>query len=170
MAGFRGRADAALSHAGVYDPGMASYIDSNLIRDETVLYRGSISLWSQAGRIFLGFLLLPLFGIGLIFLIAVLIRYTTTELAVTNKRVVTKTGLITRHTLELNLAKAESIQVEQGLLGRLFDFGSLQINGTGTSHAPLIGIRSPLEFRRQFMEAQDQAAARYGLAARNGEG
>jgi uncharacterized membrane protein YdbT with pleckstrin-like domain len=149
--------------------GMALYIDSNLIRDETVLYRGSVSLWSQSGRILLGVILLPLFGIGLYFLIAVLIRYKTTELAVTNKRVITKTGLITRHTLELNLSKAESIQVEQGLLGRLFDFGSLQINGTGTSHAPLIGIRAPLEFRRQFMEAQDQAALRYGVALRDRE-
>jgi len=141
---------------------MTQYIDSNLIRDETVLYRGHISLWSQLGRIVLGVLLLPLFGLGLILLLAVLIRYKTTELAVTNKRVITKTGLITRHTLELNLSKAESIQVEQGLMGRLFDYGSLQINGTGTSHTPLIGIRAPLEFRRQFMEAQDQAALRYG--------
>ncbi|MEN9704203.1 MAG: hypothetical protein RLZZ393_82 [Pseudomonadota bacterium] len=147
---------------------MARYIDGNLIKDERVLYRGTLSLWSMAGRICLGVLLLPVL-IGLYFLISVLIRYKTTELAVTNKRVITKTGLITRHTLELNLAKAESIQVEQGLMGRLFDYGSLQINGTGTAHAPLVGIRAPLEFRRQFMEAQDQAAERYGLAARNPE-
>jgi uncharacterized membrane protein YdbT with pleckstrin-like domain len=169
MAGFRCRVGNTLSHAEVYDPGMARYIDSNLIRDETVLYRASLSLWSLAGRICLGVLLLPVLGIGLYFLISVLIRYKTTELAVTNKRVITKTGLITRHTLELNLAKAESIQVEQGLMGRLFDYGSLQINGTGTAHAPIIGIRAPLEFRRQFMEAQDQAAARYGMGSRNGE-
>ena len=107
--------------------------------------------------------LLPLAGIGLYFLIAALIKYKTTELAVTNKRVITKIGLISRHTLELNLSKAESIQINQSLLGRLCNYGSLQINGTGTAHTPINGIRSPLEFRRQFMEAQDQAALRYGI-------
>ncbi len=142
---------------------MASYVDSNLIKDEIVLYRGTLSLWALSGQILLGVLLLPLAGIGLIFLIAALIKYKTTELAVTNKRVITKIGLISRHTLELNLTKAESIQINQGLLGRLCDYGSLQINGTGTAHTPINGIRAPLEFRRQFMEAQDQAALRYGV-------
>ena len=142
---------------------MASYVDSNLIKDEIVLYRGTLSLWALSGQILLGVLLLPLAGIGLIFLIAALIKYKTTELAVTNTRVITKIGLISRHTLELNLSKAESIQINQSLLGRLCNYGSLQINGTGTAHTPINGIRSPLEFRRQFMEAQDQAALRYGI-------
>jgi len=142
---------------------MASYVDSNLIKDEIVLHRGTLSLWALSGQILLGVLLLPLAGIGLIFLIAALIKYKTTELAVTNKRVITKIGLISRHTLELNLSKAESIQINQSLLGRLCNYGSLQINGTGMAHAPINGIRLPLEFRRQFMEAQDQAALRYGV-------
>ncbi len=142
---------------------MAHYVDSNLIKDEIVLHRGTLSLWALSGQILLGVLLLPLAGIGLIFLIAALIKYKTTELAVTNKRVITKIGLISRHTLELNLSKAESIQINQSLMGRLCNYGSLQINGTGMAHAPINGIRSPLEFRRQFMEAQDQAALRYGV-------
>ncbi|MEY4762003.1 MAG: hypothetical protein RLZZ200_1859 [Pseudomonadota bacterium] len=147
---------------------MAGYVDSNLIKNETVIHRGHLSLWSLSGLLLLGVLLLPIV-IGLFFLLAALIRYKTTELAVTNKRVIVKTGLISRRTLELNLAKAESIQVEQSLMGRLFDYGSLQVNGTGMSHAPIQGIRAPLEFRRQFMEAQDQAAERYGMPPRNRE-
>ena len=147
---------------------MASYVDSNLIKDEAVLHRGHLSLWSLSGLIFFGVLLLPVV-IGLFLLLGAWIKYKTTELAVTNKRVIVKTGLISRKTLELNLAKAESIQVDQSLLGRLFDFGSLQVNGTGMAHAPIAGIRAPLEFRRQFMEAQDQAAERYGMQPRNPE-
>ncbi len=147
---------------------MASYVDSNLIKDEAVLHRGHISLWSLSGLIFFGVVLLPVV-IGLFLLLSAWIKYKTTELAVTNKRVIVKTGLISRKTLELNLAKAESIQVDQSLMGRLFNFGSLQINGTGMAHAPISGIRAPLEFRRQFMEAQDQAAERYGMAARRQE-
>lgn len=149
---------------------MAGYIDSNLIKDETVLHRGHLSPWALAGHIVLGVLLMPVLGLGLLVLLAAWIKFKTTELAVTNKRVITKTGFISRHTLELNLAKTESMQVNQSLLGRVFDYGSLQINGTGTSHAPLDGIAAPLEFRRQFMQAQDQAVERYGNAMPRGEG
>ena len=145
---------------------MAGYVDSNLIQDERVLYRGYLSPWSLSGQILLGFVLVPLFGLGLLILLAAWVRLKTTELAVTNKRVITKTGFISRHTLELNLAKTESMQVNQSLAGRLFNYGSLQINGTGTAHAPLPGIDAPLEFRRQFMQAQDQAVERYGTAPR----
>jgi uncharacterized membrane protein YdbT with pleckstrin-like domain len=77
-------------------------------------------------------------------------------LAVTNKRVIAKTGFISRKTIEMNLTKVESMQVDQGIFGRLLNFGSLKINGTGASNAPITGISAPLEFRRSFMEAQDQ--------------
>lgn len=138
---------------------MASYVDSNLIKDETVQYRGELSLWALAGYIVPGVLLVPLFGVGLVILLMGYIKYKTTELAVTNKRVIAKTGFISRETVELNLAKTESIQINQSLLGRVFNYGSLMINGTGASHAPIAGIRAPLEFRRQFMETQDKALA-----------
>jgi hypothetical protein len=55
----------------------------------------------------------------------------------------------------MNLSKVESIQVEQGVLGRLFDFGTLIVSGTGASHAPLTGIAEPMGFRKAFIEAQD---------------
>lgn len=136
---------------------MASYVDTTLIKDERVLHRGQLSLWSLAGHIAGGIILLPVFGLGLILLTIAWIRYHSTELAVTNKRLITKTGFIRRETVELNLLKVESMEVHQGVWGRMLDFGSLKINGTGASHTPLDGIRDPLAFRRIFMEAQDQA-------------
>ncbi len=60
-----------------------------------------------------------------------LVDYRSTELAVTNKRIITKSGLIQRNTTEMFLEKVESIQVDQGILGRIFDFGSITISGTG---------------------------------------
>jgi uncharacterized membrane protein YdbT with pleckstrin-like domain len=77
------------------------------------------------------------------------------ELAVTTKRVIVKHGFVRRQTIEINLNRVESIQVEQGLLGRLFNFGTLIVSGTGTSHAPLAGIAEPMGFRKAFIEAQD---------------
>lgn len=136
---------------------MASYIEGALIKDEKVTYTGNISLWSLAPLI-IGFLLLFLYGIGLIFWLAAFIRYKTTELAITNKRVIAKFGFISRRTIELNINKVESIQVSQGILGRIFNYGSLVISGTGNPQAPIPGISNPLNFRRVFMETQDQAA------------
>ena len=83
------------------------------------------------------------------------VRYKTTELAVTTKRVIVKHGFVRRRTVEINLNKVESIQVDQGVLGRIFDFGTLVVAGTGASHAPITGIAAPMAFRKAFIEAQD---------------
>ncbi len=136
---------------------MASYIDGALIKDEKVVYLGTISVWSLAPLIAAGFVLLGVFGLGLVFWIAAYIRYKTTELAITNKRVIAKFGFVSRRTVEINVGKVESIQVQQGILGRIFDYGSLVVSGAGTPQAPIPGISNPLGFRRAFMEAQDKA-------------
>ncbi len=136
---------------------MASYIEGALVSGEQIVHTGHVSLWGLWHLIFLGVVLLPAFGIGLIFLAVAFIRYKSTELAVTTKRIIVKSGFIGRKTIEINLSKAESIQVDQGILGRMFDFGTLVISGTGTSHAPLAGIAGPLAFRKAFIEAQDGA-------------
>lgn len=101
-------------------------------------------------------MLLPAFGIGLIFLTMAYIRYKTTELVITTKRVIVKFGFIRRHTIEINIGKVESIQVEQEVLGRLFNFGTLIISGAGTPQAPIPGISKPMQFRKAFIEAQDE--------------
>jgi uncharacterized membrane protein YdbT with pleckstrin-like domain len=141
---------------------MASYIDGALIKDEKVVYTGKISLWSLAPLIILGVLLLAAWGIGLIFFLVAFIRYKTTELAITNKRVIAKFGFISRKTIELNINKVESIQVNQDILGRIFDYGSLIISGAGNPQAPISGISNPMNFRRAFMETQDQASQSRG--------
>jgi uncharacterized membrane protein YdbT with pleckstrin-like domain len=136
---------------------MPSYIDSVLIDDEHVLYVGHISLWPLAHLIGVGLVLLPVFGVGLLFWLTAFIRYKTTELAVTNKRMIAKFGFISRRTVELNIHKVEGVEVLQSVLGRIFNFGSLVISGTGVQQAPIPGISDPLAFRRAFMRAQDQA-------------
>jgi uncharacterized membrane protein YdbT with pleckstrin-like domain len=134
---------------------MSSYIEGALVSGEQIVHTGRVSLWGLWHLIALGVLLLPAFGIGIVFLAIAYIRYKSTELAVTTRRIIVKYGFIRRQTVEINLSKAESIQVDQGILGRIFDFGTLVISGTGTSHAPLVGISEPLAFRKAFIEAQD---------------
>jgi uncharacterized membrane protein YdbT with pleckstrin-like domain len=134
---------------------MSSYVEGALVKDEKVVHVGHISLWSLWHLIAAGVLLLPAFGLGLIFLVIAYVRYKSVELAVTTKRVIVKHGFVRRQTVEINLNRVESIQVEQGLLGRLFNFGTLIVSGTGTSHAPLTGIAEPMGFRKAFIAAQD---------------
>jgi uncharacterized membrane protein YdbT with pleckstrin-like domain len=134
---------------------MSSYVEGALVQDEQLVHLGRVSLWSMAHLIALGVLLIPLFGAGLVLLAVLFIRYKSTELAVTTRRVIVKHGFIRRSTVEINLNKVESIQVDQGLLGRMLDFGTLVIAGTGASHAPLAGIAEPMAFRKAFIQAQD---------------
>jgi uncharacterized membrane protein YdbT with pleckstrin-like domain len=101
---------------------------------------------------------LTFYGLGLILWIIAFIRYKTTEMAFTNKRVIAKFGFVSRQTIELNISKVESIQVNQGILGRIFNFGTLIVSGAGNPQAPIPGISDPMAFRRAFMESQDQAA------------
>jgi uncharacterized membrane protein YdbT with pleckstrin-like domain len=76
-----------------------------------------------------------------------LIQRISTELAVTDRRIIVKTGIIQRRTYEMNRSKVESVAVEQSILGRILDFGSIIIKGTGGGLEPFYGIEKPLVFR-----------------------
>ncbi|MCZ8292451.1 MAG: PH domain-containing protein [Hylemonella sp.] len=128
-----------------------------MVKDERIVHLGHISLWALWHLIALGIVLLPAYGLGLIFLVMAYVKYRTTELAITNKRVIVKTGFIRRSTIEININKVESLQVDQGVLGRMFNFGTLIISGAGTPQAPVAGISGPMAFRKAFIEAQDQS-------------
>jgi uncharacterized membrane protein YdbT with pleckstrin-like domain len=135
-----------------------SYIDESLIEGERIVHRARISWWSQFALVFFGILTL-VFAIGIIFLVIAWIRVHSTEVAITNKRVIAKFGFITRHTVEINLDKVEALRVEQGFWGRILNFGTIYISGAGTSVAPIPNIADPLVFRRKFMEATNRSMA-----------
>jgi uncharacterized membrane protein YdbT with pleckstrin-like domain len=71
----------------------------------------------------------------------------TTEIDVTDRRVVYKRGFIRRHTVEMNMDKVESVDVDQSILGRIFDFGDIVVRGTGHGIEPLHNVQAPLQFR-----------------------
>lgn len=135
-----------------------SYIQQSLTKGEQVVLQARISWWSQLPMLILGFLLLPFLGLGLLLWLIAIARYFTTEMAITNKRVIAKFGFISRRTVEINLQRIESIQVHQGLLGRLFNYGSIIVSGAGNPQAPIPGISDPLGFRRSFSESQEAFA------------
>jgi uncharacterized membrane protein YdbT with pleckstrin-like domain len=150
-----------------------SYVESNLIPGEQVLYKTGLHWIVFVGPVVFA-VIFGLFGlpflftqdtaaVGLLFLVfagfLVLLGYFSqkaTEMAVTNKRIVIKTGLVKRRTLELLLSKVESIGVEEGLLGRLLGYGSVVVHGTGGTPEPFKNVSRPLEFRRQVQQRVEE--------------
>jgi len=150
-----------------------SYVESNLIPGEQVLYKTGLHWIVFVGPVFVavlfGLIGLPLLFMresatvgffflvfaGLLILLGYLIRKAT-EMAVTNKRIVIKTGLLSRKTFELLLTKVESIGVEEGLLGRMLGYGSVVVRGTGGTPEPFKNVAHPLEFRRQVQQRVEE--------------
>lgn len=76
------------------------------------------------------------------------IRFSASEFAVTDRRVLIKVGVIRRHSVELLLEKVEGIGITQSIPGRLLNFGSIEVTGTGGTHETFHEISAPMEFRR----------------------
>lgn len=135
---------------------MSTYVEEVLVPNETITYNSNISLWAYAGWLTVG-VLTSVLGIGLVILLIVYIKYKFTEIAITNKRLITKVGVIQRKTMEMNLSKIESLQVNQSIIGRIFNFGDVVISGTGSHLAILRHIKNPIEFRNAFVTVQDNS-------------
>ena len=113
-----------------------------------VLVAGVVLYLHQLPEIFISY---GLMAIGAFFGAAAFLRawFTrwTTEIAVTNRRIIYKRGFISRSTIEMNMDKVESIDVRQTILGRIFDYGDIFVRGTGSSLEPLRMIEAPIAFR-----------------------
>jgi uncharacterized membrane protein YdbT with pleckstrin-like domain len=88
--------------------------------------------------------------IGLVLLGRAWFDWWTTEIAVTDRRVIYKTGFIQRNTTEMHMDKVESVEVKQSVLGRILDYGHVEIRGVGTGFEPLRNIAAPIELRNHI--------------------
>ena len=151
------------------------YVKDNLMTGEQLVYQTSLHwlmyFWPIVVAVVGLVLLLAVPSLGLIVLVlagllgvVVFITVHNAEFAVTNKRVIMKTGWLNRRSLELLLSKIESIAVDQGLGGKVWGYGTIVVSGTGGSHEPFMNIADPFEFRKQVQEqiarVQDVAAPR----------
>jgi uncharacterized membrane protein YdbT with pleckstrin-like domain len=148
-----------------------SYIESNLQADEKVLDRTTVH-WivylpglillvvapcafivayqvgspAEDWRYFLGPPLILAIS-AVIALVRAAITYLTTEIAITDRRIIYKSGLISQRTVEMNVDKVESVDVNQPVLGRFLDYGTILVRGVGTGLEPLDQVAAPLKFR-----------------------
>lgn len=155
-----------------------SYVDENLVPGETVAYRARLHWVLLAPALLVGGAL-DLTGVGLVvfalvgrgseghvsvplivaaavlmlagsaWMAAGVTRWSATEITVTSRRVLIKTGVLKRHTTEVLLAKVESVSIEESLTARMFGWGKVTIHGTGGTPETFERIARPHEFRRQ---------------------
>ena len=171
---------------------MGNYVDKNIGTGEAVRYSARISLWKFSFNFLVGGLLavflLPTFivtltapstesgskmvmsyGFGLLLLLAVLLfiwpfmaRWST-ELVITDKRLIAKYGVVSTHSIEIRFEKIDTVRVTQGLVGKILKFGDIVVTGTGSTFDPIRNIANPMAFRaalNQAMELNESAAGR----------
>jgi hypothetical protein len=159
-----------------------SYVERNLVPGETVIYQTRLHWIVMLGHIVVGSLLLALPGVillyyaltqsgtdsanphvmeiggvvllvsGVVVILVGMVRRNATEMAVTNRRVVIKTGLASRKTIEMLLSKVESIEVKETAFGRMLGYGAIVVIGTGGTPEPFQKVAHPLEFRSQVQQ------------------
>ena len=120
---------------------MGKYVNNHLIRDESVVFETRYH-WV---------IYLTLKSLFTLFILPTIQR-ALSEFVITNRRIIIKTGFIARSTFEMNLSKIESVNVDQSVAGRVFNFGSITIIGTGGTKETFHNIARPLEFRKAFQE------------------
>ncbi len=159
-----------------------SYVQSNLVPGEVVIYETRLHWIVMFWHIVVGCLMLALPGAillyyaltgkgiepgtlhvmegggiallvcGVVAILMGMVRRNATEMAVTNRRVVIKSGLASRKTIEMLLNKVESIEVSEPAFGRMLGYGTIVVIGTGGTPEPFHKVAHPLEFRSQVQQ------------------
>ena len=149
-----------------------SYIDSNLLAGEQVVYRTRLHwLLFMAPVLFTVLVLFPIawflsygtwshfawipLALGLFLFLVTFIKRQSSDFAVTNKRVMMKMGVFNTRSIELLLNKIEAIAVNQSFIGRAFGYGDIVITGSGGSREVFSRIQGPLVFRRAVQSVAD---------------
>lgn len=120
---------------------MGSYVNKHLISNESVVFETKLH-WV---------IFFSLKSIFTLTIYAWLDRWLS-EYVITNRRIIIKTGFIARNSFEMNLSKIESVNVEQSIMGRILNYGSITIIGSGGTRETFHNIAHPLKFRKSFQE------------------
>ena len=160
-------------------PKPTPYVEQTLIEGEHVILQGKVSPWFHVTMVpaFLGLEIIFLYGsvfsytsegvspgilpyiclpLPLLVFIQSWLVIKSTELSLTNQRVISKTGILSVKTSELKVSQIESVEVEQNIFGRILKFGSVSVNGTGGKTTPAPGITEPFEFRKVVQQVTNK--------------
>ena len=127
------------------------YIKSTLADGEEVLGQLKITKLQYLWPI----ISLPIL-IGIPWLLSVFISRATTEMAYTNKRIILKTGIISRDTDEIRIDRIESVDIKQSIFGRMLGFGTIYVTGTGAKIIVLDAVANVIEIRKALVSVSDE--------------
>lgn len=134
-----------------------AYIDESLSAGEEIAALFT-QHWVVRIPMIIWLLLSPFFGITLPLAIYEYLRVRYTELGVTNKRVIFKTGIISRLSEEMKLASVETVEIDQGVLGRILGYGNIRVSGRGISDVLLSRVKDPMAVKRAIESISHPAA------------
>ena len=123
---------------------MGKYIDQAVVPGEKIIMEGEFALADNwlALTLSLGLLYLPIYH-----------YQKTNEIAVTNNRIIGKSGIISRDTIDISLKSIESVDVSQTILGRIFGYGDVSITGSGGIKRNIVGIKEPEKLKQAINTA-----------------
>ncbi|CAI8267341.1 MAG: Uncharacterised protein [Opitutia bacterium UBA7350] len=133
-----------------------SYIEKTLSSEEAI--QSTFKLHWMAWLRFVGWIVLaiPTVGITLLAALYEYLRLKCIEQAVTNRRVIFKRGIISRHTEEMRLDSVETVEIRQSIWGRILGYATIVVTGRGVSDVQLKWMAQPLEVKRAIEQVLEQ--------------
>lgn len=135
-----------------------AYIDESLSAGEEVsarfrlhwVTRIPLAIWLLLG--------IPTLGITLVLALYEYLRVRNIEQGVTNKRVIYKAGIISRKSEEMKIGSIETVEIDQGIFGRILGYGNVKVTGRGTSDVLFRTVQDPMTVKRQIENISHPAA------------
>jgi uncharacterized membrane protein YdbT with pleckstrin-like domain len=127
-----------------------SYIETSLSEGEKVVKLFRLHWTARLWLVLWIVLILPTFGIALLLAIYEWLRLRTLEFGVTNKRVILKKGIIGRQTEEMKIGSIETVEIDQGVLGRMLGYGDVKVTGRGISDVVFKRMDDPMAVKRHI--------------------
>jgi uncharacterized membrane protein YdbT with pleckstrin-like domain len=126
------------------------YINDSLSNGEEIKALFKLHWFSKIPMIIWIILSIPTFGVTLLLAIWEWLRLRSIEQGVTNKRVIFKKGIVSRKSEEMKIASVETVEIIQGVIGRIFGFGNVKVTGRGISDLIFKNINDPMDVKKKI--------------------
>lgn len=126
------------------------YINDSLSSGEEIKALFKLHWFSKIPMIIWIILAIPTLGVTLLLAIWEWLRLRSIEQGVTNKRVIFKKGIVSRKSEEMKISSVETVEIIQGVIGRIFGFGSVKVTGRGISDLIFKNINDPMDVKRKI--------------------
>ena len=127
-----------------------SYIEESLSKDEKIHEVYKLHWVAKIPMVFWLILAIPTIGLTLLLVLWEWLKLRSLEQGSTNKRVIRKSGIVSRKTEEMKVSSIETVEIDQGVLGRIFGFGTVKVTGRGISDVLFSKIDDPLGVKKSI--------------------